>query len=113
MPNGGSSGPNQRKHGRLRVEGLTCDRGRILDLSISGVRLRTRSAWGPGETRQVTLRSAGASLSAPAKCVWSRREGLFTWTLGLSFEEASPEQLRAVGELALVYAARLEAARAA
>lgn len=112
----GSEGGNavsDRRFGRVRVEGLTCNRGRIIDLSIRGMRVRACGTWAPGEHKAVTLRSAGTTLTLPATCVWSRREGIMRWTIGLSFESATPDQLRVVGEMALAHSARLDAARAA
>ncbi|MBL0922038.1 MAG: PilZ domain-containing protein [Phycisphaerales bacterium] len=102
---------DHRVAGRVHVEGLSCDRGRIIDLSVRGMRLLRRRAWAPGRKGHVTLMSVGARLTLPARCVWSRRDGMFAWTVGLAFDGATPEQLRTVGELALIHAARLDSRR--
>ncbi len=87
------------------VESIPCDRGRVLGLSIQGLRLRVRKPWAPGERRDVCLGAEHDRLTLPARCVWARREGLFHWTLGLTFEDATPDQLRAAGEMAMIHAA--------
>lgn len=90
------------------MESIPCDRGRVLGLSIQGLRLRVRKPWGAGERRSVRLGPDHDRLTLPARCVWSRREGLFHWTLGLTFEDATPEQLRAVGEMAMIHSAAID-----
>jgi len=106
-------GSQQRTSGRLHVEGLTCDRGRIIDLSVRGMRVRCKRGWVVGQRRDVTLASARTRLRLPARCVWARHDGFFSWTVGLAFDGATPDQLRDVAELALIHAARLESGRRA
>lgn len=106
-------GSQQRTSGRLHVEGLTCDRGRIIDLSVRGMRVRCKRGWIVGQRREVTLASPRVRLRLPARCVWARRDGFFSWTVGLAFDGATPDQLRDVAELALIHAARLESGRRA
>jgi hypothetical protein len=107
------NGANARRAGRLLVEGLACDRGCIIDLSVRGMRLRSRRAWTVGQRRDITLSSARTRLVLPARCVWARRDGLFSWTIGLAFDAANPQQLQVAGELALIHAARLDSTRRA
>ncbi len=102
-----------RSRGRMIVEGLWSDAGEILDLSAGGMRVRARRAVAIGETAQLRIESARVCLTLRATCAWSKREGNRRWDIGFAFDNADPEHLRIVGELALVHAARLEASRAA
>ncbi len=104
---------DNRSVGRLQVDGLSCDRGRVIDLSIRGMRMRSRRGWGVGQRREVELVSGGTRLRLPARCVWARRDGIFSWTIGLAFEGATPEQLRVAAELSLLHEARLDSERRA
>ncbi len=104
---------NQRRVGRWGVDGLSCNKGEIIDLSVRGMRIRTKRAWVVGQRREIVLSSRRTRLVIPARCVWARRDGLFSWTIGLAFDAANVEQLTVAGELALIHAARLESVRRA
>lgn len=97
----------------MQVDGLSCDRGRVIDLSIRGMRMRCRRGWAVGQKREIVLISGGTRLRLPARCVWARRDSLFSWTIGLAFEGATPEQLRVAAELSLIHEARLDSDRMA
>ncbi len=103
----------QRNRGRMVVEGLWCDVGEVLDLSAGGMRVRARRAALVGEPITLRIESSRICLTLHAVCAWAKREGSRKWDLGFAFENAEPEQLRLIGELALIHAARLEASRAA
>lgn len=110
----GSGDPvNSRRVERTPVRGLSVSRGGAIDLSIRGMRLVCRRAWRPGVVRPITLRSGSTVITVPARCVWTRREGMLRWVVGISFDLATPEQLRTVGELSLLHAASLDHARRA
>ncbi|MGD9693656.1 MAG: PilZ domain-containing protein [Phycisphaerales bacterium] len=102
-----------RTRGRMIVEGLWCDVGEILDLSAGGMRVRARRASTLGEKLTLRIESARICLTLHATCAWAKREGSRKWDLGFAFENTDGEQLRLIGELALIHAARLEASRAA
>lgn len=102
-----------RSRGRITVEGLWSDAGEILDLSAGGMRVRARHCLTVGDPVQVCIESARMCLTVNAVCAWSRREGHHRWDVGFAFDYADPEQLKIIGELAMVHAARLEATRAA
>lgn len=102
-----------RSRGRMIVEGLWSDAGEVLDLSAGGMRVRARRSLTVGQRIQFRIESARMCLALEAVCAWSRREAHHRWDIGLAFEDSDPDQLRVIGELALVHAARLEATRAA
>ncbi len=107
------SAAQQRRLGRVRIEGVRCDRGEPLDMSMQGLRIRSRRAWPVGETRPLTLRTSRLKITLPATCVWAQREGVFRHLLGVSFEHASAAQQAVVAEVAHTYTMRVESLRAA
>jgi PilZ domain len=83
------TGANHRRHGRVRVEGVTCDLGVVIDLSASGMRVQRR--WRPpavvGGIEYVRLASEAGNLDLAARVAWSGRTSLFTYESGLYFLE--------------------------
>lgn len=93
--------PGERRDAdRLKTVGVSCNRGRVVDLSTRGMRLRTWRRWKSGQRRLVTLFDETARVTLEAKCVWVRPTGAFTRVVGLCFEHAVPEQERALAQLA-------------
>lgn len=87
------SSPEDRRHGRFRCDGAYCSIGRILDLSVSGMRVRRRrpSKANVGDEATVTMPVAGGKLQITAKVVWVKRVGFFSYDYGLSFVDLTPE----------------------
>jgi hypothetical protein len=81
-----ADGVNRRKHGRVKVEGLTCSWGRILDLSGGGARVRMNLRCPSiGQLIQTTLPTPGGDLNLAARVVWARKVGLMSWEIGCEF----------------------------
>lgn len=103
----------KRRSGRFRVEGVRCDRGEPLDMSLEGMRLRTRRSWPVGESREVCLRTSSIRLTLSARCAWAQREGLLRHTIGVIFDGTTPAQRETIAHLARTHAARVERRSAA
>ena len=100
---------DERRESRQRVLGVECNRGRVLDISSRGMRVLTHTRWREGEMLPVTLRCGAMRITTPARCVWARREGWFSWLIGVAFEHATDEQRRRVGDIASAHTQRMAA----
>ncbi|MGD9688870.1 MAG: PilZ domain-containing protein [Phycisphaerales bacterium] len=98
-----SSGSNKRKKGRVRAELLSTSLGRAVDLSETGARLERRGAYDlePGATVLIALSSPQRQLSCPARVIWVRKTGWFTWQIGLEFLDQSETFRRSLRELSM------------
>lgn len=96
----------KRRSGRFRVEDVRCDRGEPVDMSLEGMRLRTRRSWPVGESREVCLRTSSLRLTLHARSAWAQREGLLRHMVGLIFEGTTPAQRETLAHLARTHAAR-------
>ncbi len=95
------AGAERRSAERLRVRGLWCDKGQVIDLSTAGMRLRVLRRWNEGHTRTITIVDEHALIPVQARCVWCRQEGLFAHVVGLAFDHVDDQHeaaLRAVAE---------------
>lgn len=104
---------NRRSGGRVSTIGLRSCRGRVVDLSKSGLRLATRLPWREGDEREVVLSGSSLGVRLRARCVWVRREGMFSYVVGLAFQHVNDEQAIGLSELARAHSARLEHENAA
>ncbi|NNF43762.1 MAG: PilZ domain-containing protein [Phycisphaerales bacterium] len=73
----------RRRRGRLSQEAVICDRGQVVDLSSTGMRLRCSRV--PKGIFETTLRGLGSEVSLKCKVVWTRRAGLFKKLCGIEF----------------------------
>lgn len=83
--------PERRTSQRTLTAPITCNRGTIIDLSINGMRLRSRLPWGEGTQRRITLKHNGAAVSLWAECVWRRKDAPFQHITGLAFVNPSDD----------------------
>lgn len=92
--------PRERRDSdRLKTVGVQCSRGRVVDLSTRGMRLKTWRRWKEGQRRLVTLSDPTTRVTLEGKCVWVRKVSLFRSLVGVCFEHAIPEQERALANL--------------
>jgi len=84
------TGRQQRKSGRVHIEALPCNLGRVLDLSAGGVRIATNKKL-PAVV-QIMLGDAQHRLVATATVAWQKRVGWKSHEAGISFGELTPEQ---------------------
>ncbi|MBX3386490.1 MAG: DnaJ domain-containing protein [Phycisphaeraceae bacterium] len=92
---------NPRTAVRISTEGLSCQLGDILDLSESGMRIRTigRPRLDRGSRFKFTVASSMQRLAVTGQVVWIRR-GLFKGMIGIRFVDAPPALCKALVELA-------------
>lgn len=101
------TGPgNQRRAGRFRLEGPSCELGQIEDISSRGMRCRTRRRRARrGQLMSVMLPGDHGPVEATVRLIWSRRFGLFKRCVGVEFVEADEDVRRAALQLASASAA--------
>lgn len=84
-----AKGPNNRRHGRVKCQDLSCTLGEVLDLSASG--MRVRRAGNPivrkGERFSMTVQTLDGPMLAPVEVTWIRKTGWRRHEVGLSFIE--------------------------
>ncbi len=90
----------RRRAERTRVTGLWCTGGQVIDVSLTGLRMTSRSRWGEGDARNITLGDDRTSVELRARCVWCRQEGTFSHNLGLAFVNPTAEQQAAIARIA-------------
>lgn len=97
----------RRQCGRIRVELLKSNLGRVVDLSATGMKVHCRSWFRPRKKRtRVVLRCIDGISTIPASIVRVQRIGPRTWELGIEFARIN-DKLRS----RLVEIARLAGAR--
>lgn len=77
----------KRKGGRIRCAVMTCEHGRVLDLSPTGVRLlcKGKPNFVAGDTRGMTFRAEEHELEIRGKCVWIRVNEECEYEVGFEF----------------------------
>jgi hypothetical protein len=83
---GKSTQENHRAFGRARADAVDCDRGQMIDISRTGMRLQAWRPWSEGDRRTVMLTGMHVGVTLTAKCVWVRRKSRFKHVMGLEFE---------------------------
>jgi len=81
--------PKRKDHrvfGRARADAVECDRGRVLDISRTGMRLIVWRPWREGRRRMIMLSGINVGVTVPARCIWSKRLSRFRHVMGLEFE---------------------------
>ncbi len=101
-PPGDSAPSNLRKKNRVNVVLLECDLGQLLDLSLTGLRLRSKRRPQLGsEPFSIALSISGEpELTLTARVVWVRRAGLTSHEVGLEFVNVTPAQMVGISRLA-------------
>lgn len=82
----------RRVERRTPVSALTCDAGRVVDLSARGMRIESRKRWHVGDHRTITITDGDHAVTLEARCIWDRHDSLFLHTIGLAFDHVPPEQ---------------------
>lgn len=101
-----SPGHERRREARVSAHDVSCNRGKVVDMSSRGMRIVSRSKWREGEMLPLTLQCGAMRVTTPARCIWARREGMFTWVIGVAFMHATDEQRRRVSDIANAHTAR-------
>lgn len=93
---------NARKHGRLKCELVSSTLGEVVDISGSGMRVRSpgKPPIRTGQQFDLTVSGLGEQIHLPVKCVWIRRIGLFKREIGLAYGELPDETRSRLSKLA-------------
>lgn len=97
---------NARKHGRIKSPTITCSLGEVIDVSASGMKVRSgnKPSFKSGEVATVTVHGVNKPFTVKARFAWSRRNSLFKWTLGFQFDELPDEARQELLEIARIAA---------
>lgn len=90
---------NLRAFGRARADSVDCDRGQVIDLSRTGMRLQAWRPWTEGERKTIMLTGMHVGVTLTAKCVWAKKISRFKHLLGLEFEGLNEVTQSVVKEL--------------
>lgn len=93
---------NLRRRNRVNVVLLECELGQLLDLSLTGMRLRCKRKPLLGDKPfTIALRvSEHTEVLLHARAIWARRAGLTSHEVGLEFIDVTPAQMSAISRLA-------------
>lgn len=92
-----------RRHGRVRTQGVECSIGEVLDLSASGMRVRTKFKLPDvHDVFVVTLFTMDGPLALLTKVRWTKKLGVLGWTreAGLEFFDVGPKTKTILQQLA-------------
>lgn len=94
-------GAERRRGGRIPCEMLSCELGKVIDLSATGLRVRSRGGIKPpiGAFVALHVRWCGGSIELPSRVARVKRLGMFTYEYGLAFEELTTEQRALLSEV--------------
>ncbi len=95
-----------RRHGRVQCEMLSCQLGEVVNLSASGVMVRGRGTTEhqSGERIQLDLKCLDHELQVTAQVAWIKEEDR-TFSIGMEFIDLTPEQAQRIRELLPIAAA--------
>ena len=84
-----SDNANVRAHGRMHGDGITCNLGRIENLSASGMRVRVRGRLhvAPLQTIPLTIHGPLGPFTLTGKIVWTQKLGFRRHDVGVQFVE--------------------------
>lgn len=91
-----------RRHGRMRCLDLTCDLGKVVNLSASGICVEAKGRRRPAIGDHVELTLTWFEITHHVKAVVQRVEpkGFFSYRLGVHFVDLSPTQTAELLDLA-------------
>lgn len=90
---------DSRRVSGIAVRELSCNMGRVVDVSTRGMRLQSRRKWKTGQRRMVTLCEDTLCVRVEAECVWCRKVGALKHTVGLAFTTVSPESAELLSQI--------------
>jgi len=91
----------RRRHGRVRCLDIECTFGDIMDLSASGMRLRTNQRPPTvGGSFATTIIGLDGPVEFTGVVVWTKRAGFFKFEVGIEFRELSAQMRTALARLA-------------
>lgn len=96
MPEQGASVVEQRKAGRIAVNGIRSNVGVVIDASAGGLRVKGKPPVGsrPGSVIDVVIENDNGSVSLRGEIRWIQRHPLRGATFGLSLIDVADEERR-------------------
>jgi hypothetical protein len=86
---------NKRRHGRIRCEDVECTLGSVLNVSASGLLVRTGlRAPKAGSVIALQVRTFDGGFDVQAQVAWSKMDGLLNRQIGLEFIDLPPDGQR-------------------
>ena len=107
---GRTRGAGQRSEARVSLQPagkFKCNRGKIVDFSPRGMRLRSMRRYHPEQVISLAFVAPGVEFDLSARCIWSRRQGVASHIAGFAFEGLTSEQSAMLRELAARYGVRI------
>jgi len=91
----------RRRHGRVLCRDVECSLGTLLDLSASGMRVRT-SGKPPaiGSLFATTLEGLDGPMLVGGVIMWTKRAGFLKFEVGIEFREVTPAMKQTLTRLA-------------
>lgn len=88
------TGANARKFGRVHIQDVTCSLGEVLDLSASGMRIRTPSKpeLPCHQQAEISLVCIDGEVIVRIESIWERRTGWRKHEMGVRFLDLTPQQ---------------------
>jgi len=95
-----------RRHGRVQCEMLSCQFGEVVNLSASGVMVKAKgtSEHQPDDRVHLDLKCLDHQLHATARVAWLKQEDK-TYNMGMEFIDLTPDQAQRIRELLPIAAA--------
>lgn len=93
-------GHPKRRHGRIRCQDVECNLGVILDVSASGMRIRSRKSLPVNKPCAIRLATSDYCVEIEAIVRWCARAGIFAHEAGLEFVSVHDDARRILCELA-------------
>ena len=90
---------NRRRTGRLQVENVTCNLGKVIDLSATGMRVLGRRA--PSGEFATRITGLGREVSVFGRVAWTRPAGIFSREFAVEFLRLSGEASKVLTDLAM------------
>jgi len=87
--------PNNRRHGRVRCEDVECTLGSVLNVSASGLLIRTGlRAPKAGSIIALQVRTFDGGFDVQAQVAWSKMDGILNRQIGIEFIDLPPDGQR-------------------
>lgn len=88
-----SSRSNARRCGRVRCQWTLCNIGEVIDISATGMRIRSRRkpAAQNGSRIAVIVEGIDGSFDVSGRIVWRKKVGFFRWEVGVELDEPSAD----------------------
>jgi hypothetical protein len=99
----------KRRHGRVIVHDTESSLGCVVDLSKSGMRVRSKKAWKPSaKPMRVRVTLGEDSVAVVCRVAWCKRLSLWKHEVGIEFGDLSHEEITTITRMARTAAANAQ-----